>query len=116
MFSLFNVSAAYTFQKAAKINKLLSLIHGQVNEDEMLSRKLDYVVKKKGENDQTRMTRFFKFNGPDDDTVAVLGNNLTGWLCAPESFWIRPQTTGSSAMSPRGEIVKSYIQTKRDDA
>jgi hypothetical protein len=114
--SSFDFSASYTVQKAARLNKLLYHIHKHVNEDEVLSRKLDHLVKKKGENDQIRMARFLKFEGPDDDTIAVLQNNLVGWLCCPESFWMRPQTIESSSMSPRAEIVKSYIQTKRDDA
>ena len=113
---LFDFSTSYTVQKAARINRLLSQIWKHVNEDEVLYQKLDYFVKKKGENDHARMTRFFKFIGPDDDTMAVLEKNLPGWLSNPESFWVRPRTTEWSAMSPRAEIVRSYIHTKRDDA
>jgi len=110
------LSAGNFNQRAAQINKLLSCIYKYVNEDELLLQRLDYLVKKKGENDRTRMTRFFKFAGPDDDTIAVLESNLARWLSQPASFWVRPQSLTSSVMSPRAAIVKSYIHTERDDA
>jgi hypothetical protein len=79
---------------------------------------LDYTVKKKGGNDQTRMARLLKFRGPDDDTLAVLENNIDGWMDSPESFWTRPPTRVMGLMNPppQEEIVSLFIQTKRDDA
>lgn len=62
------------------------------------------------------MAKFFALTVPDDNTLAVLQHGLNGWLQDPRTFWIRPGATSTASQIPPIEIVRSYIQTERDDA
>jgi hypothetical protein len=103
-------------KETEQINSLLSWIHSRSSQDDAFARALDYHVKKKGQRDEARMAKFFTFRGPDDNTATILELHLHGWLRNPHTFWIRPGREVSTSKVPQLEIVRSYIQTERDDA
>jgi hypothetical protein len=73
-------------------------------------------VKKRGDHDAARFSRFFDFDGPDKDTIVVLDDNLAHWLIEPQSFWIRPGSIDFAAVWTPIDIARGYVQADRDDA
>ena len=62
------------------------------------------------------MAKFFALRGPDEITSTLLHAELDNWLQDPYTFWVRPGSRSPMSEVPLVEIVKSFIQTERDDA
>lgn len=85
-------------------------------EDEGISKLVRYKVKKRGENDRTRLAKIFEFMGPDDDTLNLLNSNISAWTTDPAAFWMRPAPCFLGHIAAQAQIVGCYIQSERDDA
>lgn len=74
------------------------------------------MVSERGEGDRNRIAKLFQFSGPDQDTQAVLRNNLESWKFNPDSIWAQPASLAVGSLNTEAGIVGCYIQTKRGDA
>ncbi|KIX09314.1 uncharacterized protein Z518_00393 [Rhinocladiella mackenziei CBS 650.93] len=89
-FSLPDLSAGSSEEKAARINQVLGEIHDVLTRDEDVSKRVRYHVKERGENDRIRLAKIFAFKEPDRDTMTVLNQNFASWEASPHTFWTRP--------------------------
>ena len=87
-----------------------------------LFKQLDNKVVEQNENkDHARFLNLLNINGPDPETMTLLGEQANNWLANPLAFWNGPMrnvlTAGSSPqLSSQAQIVGCYIQARSDNA
>jgi hypothetical protein len=103
-------------QVATRLTSVLVEIQQLLSNDEKLSKMVQYRVKKRGANDESRVEKVMQFQGPDPDTVELLRDHHDGWLQNPASFWVRPLPLMITPTDAQEEILSCYLQTTLDDA
>ncbi|KAK6421853.1 hypothetical protein LTR95_016761, partial [Oleoguttula sp. CCFEE 5521] len=74
-----------------------------------------FKIQRLGSREAARIPKFFKYSGPDLQTLRVLTINTRRWTQDPLSFWLNPSHPILSATSS-GQMVEFYMNAQCDDA
>ncbi|KAJ8610788.1 hypothetical protein MRB53_038339 [Persea americana] len=116
--SLTCIGALLMFKQSGySVETLLEELYNLQCQEPELFRLSRYTINMKGDQDQSRVTKYFlQYKGPDEATVRMVEKHHSQWLRDPDSFWLRPAAPSLTGLSPETQIIGCYLSAKYSDA
>ena len=99
------------------LTRVLDEIRDIITERAGLATRIPFNIKRKGENERSRLNQLLSYRGPDQETLRVLNRFEDLWTRDPGQFWKTPVTSGLGRLpSAQAQIARYYLHGQDVDA
>ena len=90
-------------------------IRAVLNHRKDLLESFPFKITVKASKDSDKRDKLSHYEGPDDETVAMLEQNGDSWSKQPQIFWNGPRAAQLSKLSGPALLVGCFVQLERSD-